>query len=175
MRLPTCVAAVFLLLGTCEPATAESQPEFSLRFSAWEASDVVVIDLQRRVLEVWKGDLRAGAELPIESWHLMEGADISYDRWGNAADETPKGQPDRVTGRRRVVFLIRDPSKSAADPNAWKAASIGNHVDTCAVWVEGKSAFAVQPWERPEPGIVRPHMTETALKTEVVQIGRAHV
>ena len=102
----------------------------------------------------------------------MEGADISYDRWGNAADETPKGQPDRVTGRRRVVFLIRDPSKTADDPNAWEAASIGNDVNTCAVWIEGDSAFAVRPWETPEPGIVRPHMTETALKTEVVRLAK---
>ena len=56
--------ATVLLLVVGGQAQAETLPSFHLSFSAWKASDVVVIDLNRRVLETWKGNLKVGDELP---------------------------------------------------------------------------------------------------------------
>ena len=164
------VVATALLLGLCGPAQAETLPSFHLDFSAWKASDVVVIDLDRRVVETWKGNLKVGDELPIKNWNLTEAADIDYDYWYRRGSERPKDHPARVTGKRRVVFLIRDASKSADDPKAWEPASIGKDIDTCAIWVEGELAFAVQQWLNPGPALMHPlRTTESKLKAEVTR------
>jgi hypothetical protein len=45
---------------------AESGPELHLDYSAWKATDVVIVDSKGVILEVWKGVLKLKSTLPVE-------------------------------------------------------------------------------------------------------------
>lgn len=138
------IAGSLLCLLFAQHAKAESQLSFLIEFSTWTATDIVVVDAEFRAVEIWKGALTVGAALPLQHWNLTAEADVDYRRWDEAGRERPKGAVGRVSGQRRVLFLICDAKKPASDPTAWQPASIGRDADTCAVWLEKGGAYAIR-------------------------------
>src|SRR5262245_35358890 len=114
------ISAVCLTLALVETvAYSETLPSFNSIYSTWEASHIVVIDAAGVVQESWKGDLAKGESLPIDAW-MLPGKQKVHHGWPGETreDKLPEGAVREVSGKRRVVFLIRDPGKRGAEK--WK-------------------------------------------------------
>lgn len=164
------IASFCIWLTLWESSTAEILPSFHLSYSAWEATDVVVVNRQGHVLEVWKGELKPKTELPFAADRFKASLDVDYDLFFVAEKERPKNRIERVSGDRLALFLIRDSEHKVNEKLGWKAASIGNDLDTCAVWLEKGSSFAVQQWMNPGSSLMRPTQGEDSIKKEVIRI-----
>jgi len=148
-------------------AIAEDLPSFTLEFSAWNATDVVVVNESGVVREVWKGSLKPNAVLPVGQWKITAAADVSYDRLGLDRSKLPADRIKRVTGKRRVIFLRRE-----AEGGEWKAASIFEDWDAATIWVEGDEGFAKQQWMNPGPSLIRPYSSEKKVRDSVLRIAK---
>ena len=109
-----------------------------------QATDVVAIDAQGKIVEVWKGWLRAGGKVPKEVL-----AEIR---------EACARRPCAGTHARRVLYARRV-------KGAWKPASVhGWHVSLA--WIVGGEAFALGPAAGPgAPDVFSPG-AEAKLKSE---------
>src|SRR5262249_22274855 len=112
------------------PVQAKILPSFEIDYSAWHATHIVVVDARGTVLESWLGDLKADNKLPLEQLGVPPPGPITYPFRPRQATE-----PERVTGARTVLFLIRDGDK-------WKPAASYGGIKLSTVWIERDQAHA---------------------------------
>jgi len=136
-----------------------------LDYSAWEATDVVVVDSKGVVLEVWKGGLKPKSVLPVESFKTTTAPEVTYDRFDFDRKEPPKDRVKRVTGNRRALFL-----KRGTKLGAWEPASIGTSWDESTIWIEQSEAFALRQGSDLGRSLIRPYGIEEKIKNEVERI-----
>jgi hypothetical protein len=170
MRRLLPAASLCLWLVLWQTSAAEDLPSFHLPYSAWQATDVVVVDQKGHVLEVWKGTLKAKSELPFGADRFNVSLDVDYDRFFTTEKDRLPNRIVRVTGNRLALFLIRNGDHPVTDKLGWKPASFGNDLATCAVWLEKENSFAVQQWMNPGPSLMRPLHSEESLKKEVIRL-----
>ena len=98
------LATSAILLVFTAPACGSGTPMDQARFDAWRASDIVITDAAGRVLEVWKGSLRADDVLPVDKdkWELRTPQVIRH-AGGVGGDIEGK----KVTADRVILFLER--------------------------------------------------------------------
>ncbi len=197
------VLAMLGLVASHAPAPAAWLPSFSLSYSAWDATDVVVAtegdvtDGKFKVLETWKGGVKAGADLTVP-----ELATLASDKtrtvltgWGGGRPDQP---PVRVTGARVVLFLkaptaAGGPWRPTADehpyydwsrtPRDWwrppavtfSGRSTVTAMRTSAVWVEGAKTYAFAQMGNPGPSVLVElrDTPEAKLKADAVAVFRA--
>jgi hypothetical protein len=160
-RAVTPAILLSLLAGV---AWAESVPEFSLDYAKEKANTIVVVDESGTVLESWRGLLKAGDKLHYKA--------IAKPL---AVVEVPKileSKVKEVTGKRRVLFLIRTGGGRGFDlgPIGYAPASyLKPDISLATVWVERGECFAIYQWHNPGPGAqLHPlNMNEERLKKEV--------
>jgi hypothetical protein len=160
-----------ILVALAAPTVAAIRPSFSLEYSAWEATDIVVategetIDGNLQIIEVWKGGLKAGEH-------------ISVPELAEFAPETKriveplfavKNEPfaSHVSGSRIALFL----KKSTADPLKWQPANFFSDMKTSAAWFEQSKAYAFVQIMNPGPSLLTPlGSSEATMKAQVGEI-----
>jgi hypothetical protein len=153
--------AGFAWLALLSSASAELVPSFSLDYSLANATHIVVIDAEARVVECWRGTLAPGEKI--------DGAPVG--RPENVVNPFPRDAREpavlAVTGNRRVLFLAR--SKDGA---SWIAASEPEHDPRLAtVWIEKAQCFAVYQFRNPGSGaqVLPLDLDEATLKARVTR------
>ena len=150
---------IFLVtLGLARSAWAETVPSFALEYAKREATHIVVVDSEGGVLESWRGDLAKGAVVPFQATKEPIPVVCPFPR------EPHEPNVESVTGKRRVLFLIR--GKTAA---SWTPAGyLLPEARFATVWIEKGRCFAVYQFENPGRGaLMHPlYMDEQRLKEE---------
>lgn len=146
-------------------AQAESVPAFELPYALEKATHIVVVDRGGKIVESWRGDLKAGGELPFK-----------------AADKPQavveirgllESKVKQVTGQRRVLFLIKDGGGRGLDrrPTSFiPAGFLKPEIELATVWIEEEECFAIYQWSNPGLGAhLHPLiLTEKKLRMQVV-------
>lgn len=147
---------VLLLILTPQAVDAAIRPSFSERYSAWHATDVIVVDGKGTVLETWKGNLKPGDMLALAPLQVPKDEVISW-RFRDKSKE----DPERVTGARTVLFLKRQ-------GNDLTPASRFGGMNVSVVWIEGVRLFAFRQVINPGPTRLVPlGLSEKELKAAV--------
>ncbi|MBC8350476.1 MAG: M48 family metalloprotease [Planctomycetes bacterium] len=138
-------------------------PQFDLGSGTWYATHIVLADGgnehdgEFRVIESWKGDLKADQQLSIPELALFKDpATRKISEWYIARADGDKREV--VTGRRMILFLIKSDWVDGGD---WLSAMMhsGGHryaMDYSVVWVEDANAFAVKQPRNPGPNMIVP-------------------
>jgi hypothetical protein len=167
------LAGLFAWLSWNAVAVAGIRPSFSLEYSAWDATDIVVategekIDGHLTVLEVWKGPLR-----PDDKLSIPELSKLAPESERSIADElfAPKkaGMPrDHVTGARMVLFLKR----SSDAPGKWAPTGWFNDMLISIAWIEKSHVFAFQQIMNPGDTLLLPlNLSDQEFQAQVADI-----
>lgn len=132
-------------------------PSFDRENGAWHATHIVVADGgddhdgEFKVIESWKGDLKAGQQLSIPELAIF--ADPATrkisERYGRREDDTRKV----VTGRKMVLFLVESDEREQ-----WHSAMMHfehrHHIDFSVVWVEDQDTYAIKQPISPGPNVI---------------------
>ena len=180
-RLKLAVVAILLFCGS--NLFAGIRPSFSLEYSSWEATDIVIasegaiIDGNLVILEALKGGL-----LPKEVIFVPELAKFRslVSRLVKVPFGMTRGEtPQYVSGRRMILFLKKSPATQTrrfqADPKGrmWEPASLEKEMNVSVIWLEGDRSFAFIQWMNPGPSeLIEYGKSETQLKErarEVIQ------
>ncbi len=149
-----------MLLGLASSAWAEAVPSFSLVYAQRNATHVVVVDANGVVLESWRGDLVKGDTVPFRA--TKKPLEVV-----NPFPKEPRDpKVDSVTGKRRVLFLVREKSSDSWTPCGF----LLPEERFATVWVEDGQCFAVYQFTNPGTGAkMHPlYMGEQRLKEEVL-------
>jgi hypothetical protein len=153
-----------IILAAPAIVRAESLPSFSPDYCITAASHVVVVDNTGKVLESWRGDLKPGDLLPLAEFHLKLEREVGLP-------VREEGEPDRVTGKRLVLFLKRGGPKPSGGQVAgsWGPAHYSGQLDVSMLWIEDRRAFALEQPGNPGPQMIWPEGTEATFKKHVKQ------
>lgn len=169
----------FVLLLFTISASAGIRPSFSLDYSAWEATDIVivsegeVIDGNFVVLESLKGDVFSGESIYVPE--LGKFADKSSRLvkipWGGKTDNPPK----YVSGVRMILFLKRKPPaagpQEVISPPAWRPANLFDEMNASVVWLEEDKSFAFQQLMNPGPSeLVEFGRSESEIRVRTLEV-----
>src|SRR5262249_11283912 len=125
---------------------SEILPTFSMGHNEKEASHIVVVNDAGKVLESWRGDLKPGDVLPIAEFHLKPALPIG--KFGRK-----EGAPEKMSGKRMVLFLKRGGSKYGRGPvvGNWASPNFMGGFDVATLWIEDGRAVAGEPVIYPGP------------------------
>lgn len=172
------MVAVVLALLICGECFAAIRPSFSLEYSAWHASDIVVVARGAEpggkvtVLETWKGSLSKGDSLTVPG--LPEGEpEVSQMPFGGKEPAVTA-----VSGQRMILFLVRQATnpKAPADAGgadkpsqvAWGSADLFGGMNVSMVWVEKGQVYNFSQIKNPGPSLlVARNQTEEQFKKQV--------
>ncbi|RPJ60239.1 MAG: hypothetical protein EHM23_11110 [Acidobacteria bacterium] len=179
---------LLLVFGSSVPMYGALQPYFSLDFSSWRATHILLasegeqIDGKLVILECWKGDLNPGdiIQLPeLASFNSRESRAIK-----TVPDHGTEGQPQYVTGSRIGLFL-RDKPMEAADnqepanhqsspSSVWQPASYFG-MNFCVIWIEADQTFGFRQLTMHEPSVLTGlGKSETEIRMRVSEILDIH-
>src|SRR5262245_42093587 len=102
------LAVGLAVLSTIAPnsALAESLPWYDPQKNTWNATHIVVAE-GGKVVESWKGDLKAGDPLPEHAARFTRVPVPGPDPWSKLTGE----KPPVVSGKRMVLFLAHVPQE----------------------------------------------------------------
>ncbi len=162
-RLIVCFFVLFVM-GT--QAEAGERPSFRQRYSAWHATDIVVVNANGVVLETWKGELQPDTHIPLAEMALPQSPSVSY-----RLTSKKKGQHEAVSGDRMVLFLIR--KETSEDKVEWKPAVRFGDMKVSVAWIEDTHAYAFVQRKNTGPTELVPlNQAEEKLKQTVNQMVR---
>lgn len=146
---------------------------FSLEYSTWNATDIVVategeeIDGNVKVLETWKGSLKSKDSIfvaGLASFAPEANRKVSTWTWFGAKKQEP---PIYVTGSRLVLFLTRLDDTS----DNWQPVDISDDMCVSAVWIEKGKTYGIVQVMNPGPSALTPlPLSEEQMKTRVNDI-----
>jgi hypothetical protein len=151
-----------LVISFVQPSLAGIHPTFSLDYCSWHATDVVLVEVTPkpgvfRVIEAWKGDLKAGNLVTVPKLQPPSGAMeiIAYLR---EFDDTVKGGlneqiPAQRIGSQMVLFLKESPEASS---DHWKSANFFREMKASVFWIDGGQLYAFRQLENPGPSVLVP-------------------
>ncbi len=162
MRTRSIGTAVALLLW-CYPAIAAIRPAFSLDYSAFHATDIVMVRTTRdsalfEVVESWKGNLPAGEKLLIpELRPLPSAAPISayYHSQSPSNDVDREAIPKLPPGSSMILFLRS--AKSPPDSSSgrrWLPSDLMSSMKASAVWIEENQTYCFTQMFNPGPSVL---------------------
>ena len=143
--LPTTLLALLtLLVAAIGPASAEILPDFDPHQNTWRATHIVVVE-GGKVVESWKGDLKAGTALPEGAARFTRVPVPGPSPWPRPAGE----KPPAVSGKRMILFLAHVPEDEGdSNQKAWTPADSPGHkfnevtATATVAWVEGDQVYA---------------------------------
>jgi hypothetical protein len=151
--------ALVLMLFPILHIRAAIRPSFEAAYSAWHATHIVVVDIDGKVLESWKGDLKTGAQIDLKPLGIPATPPVS--KW-----PMPRARVQVMTDQRRVLFLHKEGKN-------WKPAVSFGGVQVAVVWIEQGQAHAFLQIMNPGPSEL--HLlgvTERGLKDQVAEASK---
>ncbi|HEV2197679.1 MAG TPA: hypothetical protein VGR55_18990 [Candidatus Acidoferrum sp.] len=173
---------MILLAGLIHSALARVGPSFALDYSAWHATNVVLVEITPspgvfRVVESWKGDLEPGSSVAVPQLLPPVGAKqiSSYPKRfheigsGGLLDQMP-AQP---VGSRLVLFLKKEADASGEQ---WRPADVFNEIKASVVWIDRGGLYCFRQVMNPGPTIlVRWDMSLEEMKDRLNGVRRIQV
>jgi hypothetical protein len=174
-------AGLLTALVSClvHSSLAGFRPSFWLEYCSWHATDVVLVQVSVmpgtfRVMESWKGDLKAGNLVNVPELQPPTGA-MEIGAYPNEFADVVKGGlnehlPVQRVGSQMVLFL----KKAPAEPDDhWKPADLFGEMKTSAVWTDGGHLYAFRQPMNPGPSVLAPwDMSLDKMKGRVREIRR---
>lgn len=168
-----------LLFAFLHPTLAAIRPSFSLDYCSWHATDIVLVELTPRpgvfrVVESWKGDLKAGSFVAVPELQPAAGA-IEISAYPKRFAEIENGGlkeqiPAQPIGARMVLFLKNE---AGAYGEQGRPADLFGEMKTSAVWIDGGQLYRFQQVMNPGPSILVPwDMGLDKMKDRVREIHR---
>src|SRR5262245_7902488 len=160
MKRPIWVVTVLFAALLPPGARAGERPSFLERYSAWHATHVVVVDQDGKVLESWKGNLKAGQKIVLKPLEIPQTPKVAA-RYAAGPNDLKA-----VTGQRMILFLRRG-------GRGWEPATLFGGMTVSVVWVEGGRVYAFVQEQNPGPSELVPlRQNEGDLKDIVRQAVR---
>jgi len=186
-RISRACWSLILLAVLARPAFSAIRPSFSLDYSSWHATDIVLVvttsaDSVFEVVQSWKGDLRVGERLVIPELGPAANA-LPISRYPKPWSEAVGGGvseliPREPVGARMILFL-----KSSADTEAsasrtdgtehrgWKPSDIMENMKASTVWIDADQLFCFTQLMNPGPTVLSMLSdSEETLKDRVAEI-----
>jgi len=166
LRVSLSLILLTVFLRSVFPAI---RPSFSLDYSAWHATHIVLVEVLQEdgvfaVVESWKGELRPGEYINIPELGPVPGAiQISlYPRETDffVSDESGVSEqiPRQHVGSRMVLFLIRGDGSEAPSSSAktnsiekWRPADSYDNMKASTVWIDGQQVYSFEQMINPGP------------------------
>jgi hypothetical protein len=179
--------SLILLLVLAHPAFSAIRPSFSLDYSSWHATDIVLVvtipvDGTFEVTESWKGNLTVGKRLVIPELRPAPNA-IPISRYPQSWSGAVRGGlseliPREPVGSRMILFL-----KSGADEEAptnrtdrterrrWKPSNLFGSMNASVVWIDGNQLYSFTQLMNPGPSVLfASRDSEARLRNRVAEI-----
>jgi len=148
-------AGFFLLVAIASPTSAYLRPTFSLDYSMWKATHIVLategdlIDGRLRVVESWRGNLEPDTEIILPELARFWDAESRRVIWWQRRDLPEPYYARVVSGSRMVLFLVEpEPTDQATSsdskPRAWLPATPSGYggFEVSVAWLERGEAYA---------------------------------
>jgi len=170
------------LLFLVSSGTAGIRPSFSLDYSAWEATNIViasegeVIDGNFLVLESLKGNVLSGETIEIPELAKFESRSSRLVKLPFGSK--PDGPSQYVSGQRMILFLKRkgpttktgDAQRETTSP-VWRVANLFDEMNASVVWLEGDKSFAFHQFMNPGPSeLVENGKSEAELRIRTLEV-----
>jgi len=146
------------------------RPSFSLDYSSWHATHVVLVvttgtDGAFNVIESWKGDLKIGEQVVVpELRPPPDGLPISRypTSWveafhGGLSERVPR----QAVGSRMILFLKSGAAASVAadgtertEGNEWQSAALFGEMKVSALWIDGDQLYCFAQLMNPGPTVL---------------------
>jgi hypothetical protein len=175
------------LVILARPALVAFRPSFSLDYSSWHATHIVLVmttstDGTFEVVESWKGNLRVGERLvvpeliPSQNAIPLSGYPQSWPT--GASDGVSEQIPKQPVGSRMVLFLKSSameqvPTKRTDKPerHGWKPSDIMDSMKASAVWLDGDQLYCFSQHLNPGPSLLLAcRYSEERVRTRVAEI-----
>ena len=162
---------ILLMIPVC-PVCAGIRPSFSVEYSTWHASDIVLVEITSEdgvfsVVEAWKGELQAGERINVPELKPGRGAMpiLLYPRTTDNYAVDNLGISERIprqqVGSQMVLFLKKAESSSGPDGGKsdksqakWLPASLLDEMKASAVWINGIHLYCFRQVVNPGASIL---------------------
>lgn len=142
------------------PSLAAIRASFSLDYSSWHATNIVLVEVTPRpgifrAMESWKGDLEAGSSVAVPELQPVAGA-VEIAAYRKEFVEMLNGGrneqiPAQPVGSRMVLFLKK---AKEATSDQWKPADIFGEMKASVVWIDGGKLYRFGQEINPGPSIL---------------------
>jgi hypothetical protein len=149
-----------LVFSFLQPTLAGIRPSFSLDYSSWHATEIVLVEVTPtpgvfRVTESLKGGLEVGNSVAVSELQPATGAmDIAtYPKeFAEILRGGRNGQiPAQQVGSRMILFL----KKAGEAPKVqWQPADVFGAMKTSVVWIDGGQLYRFQQVINPGPSVL---------------------
>lgn len=143
-----------LLAALVYPAGAAFRPRFSLDFSSFHATDIVMVRTVSdnetfEVVESWKGDVGVGVRLVIPELRPAANAiPISAYAQSRTGDSVSEMLPKQPLGSRMILFLSKSTTQESTPSNrqntalrGWLPSDRMHSMKASIVWVDGNGLY----------------------------------
>jgi hypothetical protein len=163
------ILGLLIFLFCISESHAGMRPSFSLEYSAWNATHIVIaaegeeIDGKLEILEPLKGDLGAG-----EMIFLNQLAGLKTENSRQICEDwNLKSSGKFVSGSRMILFLRKDNDSK----EIWKPTDLFDELKTSVMWIENDKAYAFEQIANPGPSLlIDLGQTESEVKTRILEI-----
>jgi hypothetical protein len=165
------VCSALVLVALAHPAFPAIRPSFSLDYSSWHATHVVLVvttsaDGTFDVAESWKGDLHAGERVVIPELRPNANA-IPISRYPKSRPfhgEVSEQIPRAPVGSSVVLFLKRAGEQIATDGthkaerHRWIPSDLMDSMKASVVWIDEGGLYCFEQPINPGPTVLTPRV-----------------
>ena len=155
------------------------RPAFLLDYCSWHATDVVLVEVTPklgvfRVMEPWKGGLKAGHLVTVSELQPPSGA-MEIAAYPREFEDIVRGGlneqiPAQRVGSQMVLFLKESPEASS---DHRKSADLLGEMKASAIWIDGGQLYAFRQLMNPGPSVLVPwDMSLDKMRDRVSEIDR---
>ena len=169
-------AGTFVLLAAC-CAFGAVRPSFSVDFSSWDATHIVVVtpvsdDGKFQVLESWKGDLLPGATILVPELKPdaeSKSVDECVNEIGAHTFTGCTSVPIAFPGSKIVLYLGN--TEKPGKPGEWAASNFMGDMKASVAWIQGGDAYGFSQFINPGPSVFA-HLGYPLLVADGVKVER---
>jgi len=187
MRTSIRSSTLIFLAFLAQAAFAGIRPSFSLDYSSWNATHIVLVTTTPKdgvfaVAESWKGDLTVGERIVVPELRPNQDALLASqypDPWSKGLWRGASGQlPREPVGSRMVLFLKGDAGAQTAtqakdnrDLRKWKPSDLMDTMKSSVIWIDGDHLYCFEQIINPGPSILsESQYSEGDVRSRVAEI-----
>src|SRR5581483_192715 len=184
MRIFRVCSALVVVAVLPHSAFSAIRPSFSLDYSSWHATDVVLVvttsaDGTFDVIESWKGDLHAGERVVIPELRPNANA-VPISRYPKSwpfHGEVSEQIPREPVSSRMILFLTRAGEKITTDGtqkrHRWIPSDLMESMKASVIWIDEGGLYCFEQPSNPGPTVLAPSgYSEGDVRDRVAEITR---